>query len=51
VEYLRVGGIFRGIIPPTNSSEAKNAGGMYPISSSPLRNFETLEEFFSHSKS
>ena len=36
VEYLRARGIFRGIIPPTNSSEAINAGGMYPISSSPF---------------
>ena len=39
MEYLRVGGIFKGNIPPTNSSEAKNAGGMYPISSSPFEEF------------
>jgi hypothetical protein len=41
VEYLRVGGIFRGNIPPTNSSEAKNAGGEYPAL------WRILEEFFS----
>ncbi len=46
MEYLRVGGIFRGIIPPTNSSEAKNAGGTYPISSSPLEEFRNLGGIF-----
>jgi len=46
VEYLRVGGICRGIIPATNSSEAKNAGGMYPISSSPLEEFRNLGGIF-----
>ena len=47
MEYLRVRGIFRGIIPPTNSSEAKNAGGrMYPISSSPLEEFRNLWGIF-----
>jgi hypothetical protein len=39
VEYLRVGGIFRGNIPPTFSSEAKNAGGEYPIPSCPYEEF------------
>jgi hypothetical protein len=45
VEYLRVGGIFRGNIPPTFSSKAKNAGGENPISPSPL---EELGGIFYH---
>ena len=38
-EHLRVGGTFRGIIPPNNSSETKNTGGMYPISSCSFEEF------------
>jgi hypothetical protein len=42
LEYLRVGEIFRGNSTPTNSSEAKNAGGEYPISPGPLEDFGVI---------
>jgi hypothetical protein len=37
-----------GKIPPTNSTEAKNAGGMYPISSSPFEEFGILGGILLH---
>ena len=48
VKYLRLGGIFSGKIPPTISTEAKNAGGMYPISTSPFGEFWNLGGNFLH---
>jgi len=42
VEYLRNGGIFRGNFPPKNSSEAENAGGIYPFSLSLLEEFSGI---------
>jgi hypothetical protein len=45
VEYLRLGGIFRGKIPPTNS-RAKTLEECTPFPPALLRNFEFLEEFY-----